>query len=130
MYESNKLGSKQASATESILPKAQRLLEYACAISYCKLVFRKYKMENIFQSDAPYNLRKGARSIAGLLMYFGDAAKNPLQPNCTPRLKNGAIMSERIIVDITVASAREVKYGAELIAAQHVVVVNARIIAV
>ena len=44
MHEINKLGSKQASATERILPKAQRLLEYSRAYPDLELVFCKSKM--------------------------------------------------------------------------------------
>ena len=126
MHEVNKLGSEQASATESILPQAQRLLEYARAYPDSELVFRKSKMELIVQTDASYNSRKQARSVAGFLMYFGDA-KNALQPTDKPTLENGAIMSGSVVMDVIVASAGEAEYGAGFIAAQHAV--NVRIIA-
>ena len=83
-------------------------------------------MELIVQSDASYNSRKQARSVAGFLMYFGDA-KNALQPDGKPTLKNGAIMSGSVVMNVIVASAGEAEYGAGFTAAQHAV--NARIIA-
>ena len=78
MHEVNKPGSEQASATESILPQAQRFLEYARAYPDSELVFRNSKMELIVQADASYNSRKQARSVEGFLMYFGGAT-NALQ---------------------------------------------------
>jgi hypothetical protein len=86
MHEVNKLGSEQASATESILPQAQRLLEYARAYPDSELVFRKSKMELIVQSNASYNSSQKARSVADFIMYFGDAA-NTLQPHGKPTLE-------------------------------------------
>jgi len=126
MHETNKLGSDQSTATETILPRCQRLLEYCRAYPDSELVFRKSKMELIIQSDASYNSRKGARSVAGFLMYFGDAA-NALQSDGTPTAENGAIICGSILMDVIVTSAGEAEYGAGFISAQHGV--NARITA-
>jgi len=126
MHETNKLGSDQSTATETILPRCQRLLEYCRAYPDSELVFRKSKMELIIQSDASYNSRKGARSVAGFLMYFGDAA-NAIQSDGTPTAENGAILCGSILMDVVVTSAGEAEYGAGFIASQHGV--NARITA-
>ena len=126
MHEINKLGSEQSEATESILPRAQRLLEYARAYPDSELVFRKSKMELIIQADASYNSRKGARSVAGFLMYFGDASA-ALQPDKSPAPENGAILCGSVLMDVVVTSAGEAEYGAGFLAAQHGV--NVRITA-
>ena len=124
MHEINKLGSEQSSATENILPRTQRLLEYCRAYPDSELVFYKSKMELIIQSDASYNSRKGARSVAGFIMYFGDAS-NALQPDGTPTKENGAILCGSVLMDVIVTSAGEAEYGSGFISAQHGV--NARI---
>jgi len=73
-----------------------------------------------------YNSRKEAHSVAGFLMYFGNAP-NALQQDDKPTLENGAIMPRSVVTDVIVTLAGEGENGASFIAAQHAI--NARIIA-
>ena len=74
-------------------------------------------MELIIQSYASYNSQKGALTVAGFLMYFGDAAV-ALQLEGTPTSENGAIMYDIIVIDVVITSAGEGEYIAGCIAAQ------------
>jgi len=126
MHKTNKLGFEQASTTESILPKARRLLEYAPAYPDSELVFCKSKIEHIVKTVASYNFRKRAFLVAGLLIYFGYTT-NSLQPDGTPTPENDAIIYCSVVMDVIISSAGEGEYDVGFIAAPHAV--NARTIA-
>jgi hypothetical protein len=68
-------------------------------------------MHVILQVDASYLSRSKARSVAGAVAYFGDAA------NSTK--KNGMIHAISSIIDVVVASAGEAEYGSAFVFAQH-----------
>jgi hypothetical protein len=54
--------------------------------------------------------RSKARSVAGGIAYFGDAAN--------PTIENGMIHAISSIIDVVVASAGEAEYGSAFICAQ------------
>jgi hypothetical protein len=67
-------------------------------------------MHVIIQANAFYLSRSRARSVAGVIIYFGDAND--------PTVENGMIHAISAIIDVVVALAGEAEYGAAFIAAQ------------
>ena len=106
----NTIASEQATPTEAVRAHAVRLLQYAAAHRDHAISFRKSKMHVIIQADASYLSRSKARSVAGVIIYFGDADN--------PTIENGMIHAISAIIDVVVASAGEAEYGAAFIAAQ------------
>ena len=104
LHEINKLGSIQTTATQAIKPAVRRLLEYARAYSDSELVFRKSNMHVIIQTDASYLSRPNSKSVAGCIIYFGDAS--------VPTTENGAVFANSTVLDVVVSSAAEAEYGA------------------
>jgi hypothetical protein len=86
------------------------LLQYAAAHRNHVVTFKKSKKHVIIQADASYLSRSWARSVAGVISYFGDADN--------PTVENGMIHAISSIIDVVVASAGEAAYGAAFIAAQ------------
>jgi hypothetical protein len=68
-------------------------------------------MHVILQVDASYLSRSKARSVAGGVAYFGDAAH--------PTRENGMIHAISSIIYVVFASAGEAEYGSAFIFAQH-----------
>jgi hypothetical protein len=106
----NHIASQQAQPTLAVKEQAVRLLQYAAAYPNNAIVFKKSKMHVILQVDASYLSRSKARSVAGGIAYFGDAAN--------PTIENGMIHAISSIIDVVVASAGEAEYGSAFIFAQ------------
>jgi hypothetical protein len=106
----NTIASAQATPTEEVRAQAVRLLQYAAGHRDHVVTFKKSKMHVIIQADASYLSRSRARSVAGAIIYFGDADN--------PTVENGMIHAISSIIDVVVASAGEAEYGAGFIAAQ------------
>jgi hypothetical protein len=106
----NHIASLQAQPTLAVKDQAIRLLQYAAAYPNNAIVFKKSKMHVILQVDASYLSRSKARSVAGGIAYFGDAAN--------PTIENGMIHAISSIIDVVVASAGEAEYGSAFIFAQ------------
>jgi hypothetical protein len=106
----NHIASQQAQPTVAVRDQAIRLLQYAAAYPNNAIVFKKSKMHVILQVDASYLSRSKARSVAGGIAYFGDAAD--------PTTENGMIHAISSIIDVVVASAGEAEYGSAFIFAQ------------
>lgn len=104
------IASEQSKPTEAVKAQAVRLLQYAAAHRNHVITFKKSKMHVIIQTDASYLSRSKARSVAGVIIYFGDAAN--------PTVENGMVHAMSSIIDVVVASAGEAEYGAAFIAAQ------------
>jgi hypothetical protein len=64
-------------------------------------------MHVIIQADASYLSRSRARSVVGVIIYFGDADN--------PTVENGMIHVISSIINVAVASAGETEYGAAFI---------------
>jgi hypothetical protein len=107
----NTIASLQANPTQAVRAQAVRLLQYAAAYPNNAIVYTKSKMHVILQVDASYLSRSNARSVAGGVAYFGDAAN--------PTKENGMIHAISSIIDVVVASAGEAEYGSAFIFAQH-----------
>jgi hypothetical protein len=99
----NHIASLQAQPTLAVKEQAIRLLQYPNNA----IVFKKSKMHVILQVDASYLSRSKARSVAGGIAYFGDAAN--------PTIENGMIHAISSIIDVVVASAGEAEYGSAFI---------------
>jgi hypothetical protein len=106
----NHIASLQALPTVAVKEQAIRLLQYAASYPNNAIVFKKSKMHVILQVDASYLSRSKARSVAGGIAYFGDAAN--------PTIENGMIHAISSIIDVVVASAGEAEYGSAFIFAQ------------
>jgi hypothetical protein len=106
----NTIASLQATPTQAVRAQAVRLLQYAAAYPNNAIVYNKSKMHVILQVDASYLSRSNARSVAGGVAYFGDAAN--------PTKENGMIHAISSIIDVVVSSAGEAEYGAAFLFAQ------------
>ena len=120
MHDVHHLGSLQSKPTESLIPVVRRICEYFRTYPDSEVVYRKSKMEVCTQTDASYNSRSEARSVAGCIIYFGDASD--------PTVENGAILGASAIIDAVMASAGESEIAGAFIAAQHTI--NIRTIAI
>jgi hypothetical protein len=107
----NTIASQMAVPTQAVKAQAVRLLQYAAAYPNNAIVYKKSKMHVILQVDASYLSRSHARSVAGGVAYYGDAAN--------PTIENGMIHAISSIIDVVVSSAGEAEYGAAFIFAQH-----------
>jgi hypothetical protein len=74
----NTVASQQATPTEAVRSKVERLLQYATAHPDHVIIYKKSKMHVIMQGDAFYYLSRSKvrSSVACAIFYFGDAA-NP-----------------------------------------------------
>jgi hypothetical protein len=107
----NTIASLQSNPTQAVRAQAVRLLQCATAYPNNAIVYTKSKMHVILQVDASYLSRSKARSVAGGVAYFGDAAN--------PTKENGMIHAISCIIDVVAASAGEAEYGAAFVFAQH-----------
>jgi hypothetical protein len=104
------INSEQAAPTQAVRAQAVRLLQYAAAYPNNAIVYKKSKMHVILQVDMSYLSRSKGRSLAGGVVYFGDADN--------PTAENGMIHAISSIINVAVSYAGEAEYGAAFFYAQ------------
>ena len=113
----NKLASKQANPTESVVAASERLMQYAARFPDATIEIRPSDMQLMCHSDASYLSEQNSRSRAGGILFLGD-------PNLTQGL-NGAIDCISVIISTVVASAAEADYVALFIVGREAVSASA-----
>jgi hypothetical protein len=109
----NHISSEQARPTARVMAAADRLLQYAASYPANKLVYKACDMQLCVQSDASYHSRSGARSVAGGILYCGNADDTTTV--------NGALLAVSCVISTVCSSVAEAEYAACFINAQHAV---------
>jgi hypothetical protein len=100
----NHLSSMQSHATQNTMLAADRLLNYAAQYPHAALVYRACDMILHSQSDASFQTRPKALSVAGCVVYLGNKDE--------PELVNAPIYSSSTIIPNVMPAVSSAEYAA------------------